>query len=274
MEDREQRFTGGLVLRYLGGKSRFKKEICGLINSLKPVMYYEPFLGGGSIFSGVIADHKIGSDYCEALMTMWKALKSGWEPPIIITEYYYRELQRKKDPNDPMTAVAGFGLSFGGKWFEGWVGDKMGDDGRNHALSVRRTLKDKIVGFGDCQLLHRSFEQISPIHPDTVVYCDPPYEGGSGSSKTGYGTGTGFDHRKFWEWVRVWSNPELNRVFLISEYSAPDDFRCILEMPVETLWAVGGENKKIKSVEKVFTHESTYDIIKDNISKSTLDDFL
>ena len=161
-------------MRYLGGKSRFKKEICGLINSLNPIFYYEPFIGGGSIFSGVNAQVKIGSDYCEALMTMWRALQEGWEPPLNITEDDYRKLQKTKDPKDPMTAVAGFGLSFGGKWFEGWVGDKMGEDGRNHALSVRRTLKDKIVGFGNCLLIHRSYADIAPYHSNVVVYCDPP----------------------------------------------------------------------------------------------------
>lgn len=56
-----------------------------------------------------------------------------------------------------------------------------------------------------------------PIPENSVVYCDPPYEG-----TTGYGNK--FDHAAFWEWARSREFP----VF-VSERSAPEDFAAVLE---------------------------------------------
>jgi len=53
------------------------------------------------------------------------------------------------------------------------------------------------------------------IPENSVVYCDPPYEGTEGY-------GNKFDHTAFWEWVRTREFP----VF-VSERSAPEDFMSV-----------------------------------------------
>lgn len=53
------------------------------------------------------------------------------------------------------------------------------------------------------------------IPENSVVYCDPPYEGCFGYGRT-------FDHDAFWEWVRTVKVP----VF-VSSYTAPEDFMSV-----------------------------------------------
>jgi DNA adenine methylase len=50
------------------------------------------------------------------------------------------------------------------------------------------------------------------------VYCDPPYQ----STKR---YETDFDNNAFWEWVRE-TTPKVKALY-VSEYEAPDDFKCI-----------------------------------------------
>ena len=52
-----------------------------------------------------------------------------------------------------------------------------------------------------------------------VFYCDPPYKGTKGYKDSG------FNHDEFWNYVRKMSKVGF-KVF-VSEYEAPDDFRCI-----------------------------------------------
>jgi len=60
------------------------------------------------------------------------------------------------------------------------------------------------------------------IPKEAIIYCDPPYKG-TAEYKEG-----GFDHDKFWEWVR--QTAKTNKLY-ISEYQAPDDFKSILSFP-------------------------------------------
>ena len=60
-----------------------------------------------------------------------------------------------------------------------------------------------------------------------LIYCDPPY-----SNTTAYAINRGFDHEAFWE-----RNRELEargHTVIISEYTAPDDFSCVLEIKTIT----------------------------------------
>jgi DNA adenine methylase len=53
-----------------------------------------------------------------------------------------------------------------------------------------------------------------------IIYCDPPYAG-TAEYKEG-----GFNHKEFWDWVRKISST--NKIY-ISEYTAPSDFKPLLE---------------------------------------------
>ena len=80
----------------------------------------------------------------------------------------------------------------------------------------------------------------SVVIPDNaVVYCDIPY---TGTSKYGKQS---FNHDDFWKWVREQTVP----VF-VSEYVAPDDFECILE--IEHISTLSSTNNSKRVVEKLF----------------------
>ena len=50
--------------------------------------------------------------------------------------------------------------------------------------------------------------------------------------------------------MREWAG---NNTVVISEYKAPDDFLCVLEMPTKTIIR-DAENKPLQSVERLFMY--------------------
>ena len=186
--------------------------------------------------SRIDAPVKIVSDACLPLITLLKAVQSGWEPPTTLSEEDYGWLKAINDPYDPMTAFAGFGCSFAGKWFGGYARCNRGDNyaknsssslrkqfGRNYAMNARNgLLKHKNDGVVFCCADYRAL-----VPQDALIYCDPPYAG-----TTGYNAVGKFDWEEFWDTMRVWSLTG-NTVF-ISEYAAPEDFVCVLEIPTNT----------------------------------------
>lgn len=91
------------------------------------------------------------------------------------------------------------------------------------------------------ELMSRDYKD-AKIPSEAIIYCDPPYKG-----TEEYREG-GFNHDEFWNYVRELS--KTNRVY-VSEYTAPSDFRVILEFDQNSTYA-GGQNKSQPS-EKLFT---------------------
>lgn len=77
-----------------------------------------------------------------------------------------------------------------------------------------------------------SYDEVE-IPEGAIIYCDPPYKG-TAEYKEG-----GFNHDKFWEWVKDISKK--NKIY-ISEYQAPEDFRPILKFPQKSTLQ-GGQQK-------------------------------
>ncbi len=74
-------------------------------------------------------------------------------------------------------------------------------------------------------------------------YTGPPY-----ADTTGYDGVGGFDSDTFWETMRTWGQ---RNTVVISEYTAPPDFGCVLEMATRTdLGDRAGE--KIPRIERLF----------------------
>lgn len=79
-----------------------------------------------------------------------------------------------------------------------------------------------------------------------LIYCDPPYK----DTIQAYGFNKEFDTDEFWEIMRKWSK---NNDVYISEYNAPDDFKCVLEIPTKTIIR-DNNNNPIYRTEKLFTY--------------------
>ena len=92
---------------------------------------------------------------------------------------------------------------------------------------------------------HSSYDEFTDFDKEDIVYCDPPY-----ASTKKYKDD--FDNNKFWEWARKVSK-KAKHVY-ISEYDAPDDFKCIWQMKKKDgLGRKKGKKQNIR-VEKLFVY--------------------
>lgn len=228
-------------MQYLGGKSRIAKQVCAVLEPLRNGRAYrEPFVGAGWVLqrmNGV----RYASDACESLIRMYLALQAGWVPPDTLSEEEYQRLSKARDPTDPMTAFAGFGCSFGGKYFGGMARSGM----RNYASNARNGLLKFAPRVQNVKFVCTDYILLS-LPGNELIYCDPPYEG-----TTSYAGGGTFDSMSFWETMREWS---VENSVVISEYKAPEDFRCIAEF--QTNLDMRSKNGKEERTERLFMHRS------------------
>lgn len=225
-------------MQYLGSKARIAKKILPIIlKGRKPDQYYvEPFVGGCNSIDKV-SGPRIGNDSNPYLIILWKSLQNGWIPPTTISKELYTDI--RKNPNNHLTELVCFvGLlcSFGGKWFGGYAANSKGD---NYAERGTRVLLKQIKHLLDVEFCSFEYNEIY-IPSNSIIYCDPPY-----ANTTQYKDK--FDSVKFWEWCRE-KFKEGHKIF-ISEYSAPDDFECLIEIPISTKL---NKNKDQPRIEKLF----------------------
>lgn len=211
-------------MRYLGGKTRLAKRITQAIfdNTPKRDLYIEPMIGGGSVFTTTASNFKkaIGSDIHQDLMLMYQALQKGWLPPDSLTEEEYQYL-KTQDPS-PLRAFAGFGCSFGGKWFAGYArgGDKnyAGQSYRNIMKQLPTlTLPTNVFQF-------RDYTSFTPEEVNgAVMYFDPPYQ-----HTTSYKGTAPFNHTLFFDTCRLYH--QQGATVFVSEFNTPEDFTPVLEV--------------------------------------------
>ena len=229
-------------MRYLGGKARIGKSLASIINRLAVEVnaktYSEPFCGMLGVGRHVEVGRRLFSDIHPDLVLFLKALQQGWLPPQSLGEEEYKELKRQKP--SALRAFAGFGCSFAGKFFGGYARDATTT---SYAPIARRSA-EKLSKFIRGSDLFECREYTKTPLCD-IVYCDPPYSG-----TTGYSTG-GFDHEKFWDWVRHRSK---SSIVLVSEYAAPKDFDSVWTKGVKTTIDCGAESgdRKNNRTEKLF----------------------
>lgn len=249
-------------MKYMGSKERIAKDILPIILKGRAggQYYVEPFCGGCNVIDKVTGN-RIASDNNKYLIALYKSLQLGYEFPIDLPkdvydsarrQYYDKEL--KKDGRymgDADLGWIGFIASANGRFFEGGysgksntkigtVRDYISESIRNVNRQINR-LKDVVfhnIDYKDLQL------------PDnSIVYCDIPYKG-----TKQYSTSKNFNHAEFWDWCRTISKQ--GHTVFISEYEAPQDFKCVWNKEVASSLSangVAGGNKI--STEKLFTIE-------------------
>lgn len=229
-------------MQYMGSKRLLAKHILPWIKAERRPgqTYVEPFVGGANMIEHVEGP-RIGADSNEYLIALWQALQSGWTPPKHITKAEYDYLKANKDEDKALTAWAGFGCSFGAKWFGGWIDKQITEKGeRDRQLGVRRSVVRQVKKLKDVRFVCSPYYDLD-IPPRSYIYCDPPYKG-----TTGYKNA--FDSDRFYQWVRDMSAAGHTVVF--SEYSAPDDFLQLWERPHKTNLNKNGEVR----TEHLFTY--------------------
>lgn len=234
----------------MGSKARVAADILSIIlpNRRPNQVYVEPFVGGCNVIDKVV-NPRIGNDSNCYLIAMWRALQCGWIPPIIDREVY-NSIRENKEAHPPeLVGWVGVNCSYSGKWFGGFAGKtptKINTVRDYQAEAHSHTLKQVGKLRGVDFRCGNYFDL--PIPPNSLVYCDPPYE-----DTTKYSVN--FDHSRFWYWVREISR---QHTVFVSEYTAPTDFECVWEKPVKSSLSANGKvggNKN--SVERLFRYHSS-----------------
>lgn len=228
-------------MRYFGGKARVGQRIADCINTVRceGQTYWEPFVGGAWVMCRVKpVGPRLGSDICQPLIALYQELQDGWEPPMSVTEADYQAAKRG-EVKPHVQAFIGFGCSFAGKWFGGFARGGHGADAptaarslrskldRNYAANARNSLLKKSCGMADVRFSCIDYRQ-PPFEPKGwLIYCDPPYAG-----TTGYSAAPPYNPSEFWEQCSRWAID--GNTVLVSEYKAPEDWTCVLEIPTKT----------------------------------------
>lgn len=246
-------------MRYQGSKARIAKHIIPFIaEHLNDDRWYvEPFMGGCNMFSKVDHPKKIGCDYNRYVVDMWNAFKDGKEPPTQVSEEEYLRLKElsssgaglEDETQSWLIGYVGNACSYGSSWFNGYAryNPKKRED---HILEAYNGTMRQIREFkhlSTSKFLYGDYESIN--YPEnSVIYCDPPYQ------STKRYMGGDFDHVRFWEWARKMSRK--GHIVLVSEYTAPDDFKCIWSMDRADGMPMS-HGKQGKKTEKLFVYSGT-----------------
>ena len=199
-------------MKYMGSKRRYARELLPIIleGRQNSQHYVEPFVGGFNMIDKV-QGRRIASDKNKYLISLFVAIQSGWEPPSQVEESLYLNIKNNKDDfPEHLVGFIGFGCSYGGKWFGGFARG----DGRNYADESKRNLMRQAEFIKGITIVNTSYDHLH-IPEDSIIYCDPPYEG-----TTGYGDE--FNHKGFWAWCEEKAISG-NTVF-VSEYNAPTNW--------------------------------------------------
>ena len=234
-------------MQYMGGKFRIRKQVASYLNSIREESqpYWEPFVGAAWILEQV---NKKGPNYASDanpyLISMWKALQDGWEPPATITEEQYLSIRNgQRDYPPELVAFVGFGCSWGGKWFGGYA---RGKEGRNYALNAKNSVMRQIHNLTSVKFFVGNFLETFVPERKMLIYCDPPY-----ATTTDYDAiEDEWDAKAFWDRVR-WLE-EHGHTVITSEYSAPEDAHCVLEIPTRTdMRSTNGQDPRIEKLFRI-----------------------
>lgn len=227
---------------YMGSKNRIAKELIPIITEkLKPNQWYvEPFVGGANMIDKIEHPYKLGADNNKYLIALLEAVQNGQELPEYINKDEYIAVKTNKDNYpDWYVGFVGFVSSFRAKFFGGYSGYCTTKTGiqRNYIKErINNILKQNLDGI---KLVCSSYDALD-IPANSIIYCDPPYNGTTKYKDS-------FDSDAFWQWCR--DKAKEGHSVYVSEYNAPEDFKCIWEKQINS--NLGGTSKT--ATEKLFT---------------------
>ena len=226
----------------MGSKNRIAKDILPIMLERRKEgqWWVEPFVGGANMIDKV-AGNRIGSDsnsYCiEALIAIRDCVIDLPKSNKQFTENNYKAL--RLDDDYKYKGYAGFAFSYGGKWLGGWSRNK--ENKRDYVAESYRNAINQSPLLQGVRLLNKSYLDLE-IPPNSIIYCDPPYEG----TTKYHGK---FNHSEFWQWCR--DKAKEGHTIFISEYNAPEDFDCVWSK--EIVSSLTKDTGSKKGVEKLFT---------------------
>lgn len=211
-------------MKYMGSKNRIAKYILPIILEKKHQDQYwvEPFVGGANMIDKV-KGKRIGADVNKYVIEALIAIRDYADKlPKDNKEFTEADYNRLRESDSyQFKGYAGFAYSYGGKWLGGWCRDK--DRKRDYVQEAYRNAINQSQNLQDITFILSSYKDLQ-IPPNSLIYCDPPYE-----STTKYKDDK-FIHKDFWQWCR--DKVKEGHTVFISEYNAPNDFKCLWQTEI------------------------------------------
>ena len=255
-------------MKYMGGKYFLAKDISQVMKQSvvdkDATDYLEPFCGALSVLTHMNENYNcVASDYHPDLIQLWKEVQAGsFQTPASMDEQEYLRIKELPSPS-ALKAFAGFGLSFGGKFFAGYANKYKNDKKEDFLQEVINSLKRKHPKIQNVEFICKAYDTWNPIKK--IIYCDPPYQITKNPIKYRRDTKhyDKFDNERFWDIMRKWS--QSNYVF-ISETYAPGDFIPIWQ---KESYRSASQSKKTRfknqsesfTVEKLFVHKNSIPLL-------------
>lgn len=199
--------------------------------------WVEPFVGGANMIDKVPSSYeRIGYDLNDHVIHALIDIRDNSEVlPDNVSESEYKSYKGLQA--ESITSWVRIACAYGGI-FEG-VMARGGN--RNYTKEAKNNALKQSPKIQNVQFICDSYENLS--FTNTLIYCDPPYQG-----TAGYKTGE-FDHEKFFDWCR--EQAKRNIVF-VSEYNAPDDFIEVWRGEIKTNFFSNRKSATHKAVERLF----------------------
>lgn len=226
-----------------------------LTKDLDDKTVFVDLFGGGMNVVSVIpsCERKVAVEYNKYIVALWKELQINGivHIPTEVSEEMYYDVKNDYINHggkyeDYIIGYAGVCCSFGASWFNGYAkfNPKKKEDHIKEAYNSLKKQVETFIDLEDTQFHNCSYDEIN-LADNAIVYCDPPY-----ASTKKYESD--FDNEAFWEWARRVSK-KVKHLY-ISEYGAPDDFKCVWQMKKKDgLGRKEGQKQKIK-IEKLFVY--------------------
>ena len=211
-------------MKYLGSKNRIAKHILPIMEQYRENRtWVEPFVGGANMIDKVNGN-RIGSDLNEYVIALLNEMsKPNFIAPEI-SEEKYNELKANKQHYEKwVVGYAGTQLSFGATWFGSYRRDSLGK--RNYCKEAQNNVNKQSKSLQGVVFLNSNYLDLQ-IHENSLIYCDPPYD--TKATKGKYKDN--FNHDIFWQWCR--DKHKEGHIVFVSEYNAPNDFKCVWEMKI------------------------------------------
>ena len=201
-----------------------------------------------------VTGNRLAADLNEYLIDMWIYLVYGADKIDFFEHIPFEKYSEQRDLynlhkkqkivlDDSEIAIVGwtgFAGSFNGRFFDGGY---SGHDvkGRDYIGEQVRNIKSQAKALKGTKFVHSDYLSLE-IPEHSIIYCDPPYKG---TKQYTYKV----DYDRFWQWCRDMA--KMGHKVFISEYEAPEDFKCVWEKETKTAM-----NQKItkKATEKLFVY--------------------
>lgn len=258
--------------------------------------YYEPFLGGGSVLMGFLEllennkDYNVSNIICsdinKDLIGIWNLIKNDLN--FLITEYtkhynifhelslvdkknYYTEQRRIFNNELSNVNNEHYALFF---WltrtcFNGLIRfNKKGEFTTSCHFSRSGIQPEKLIKIlkytsellnkYNVQFIHGSYEKIiKNVHPDDLLYCDPPYDKSDGMYQY-----NAFDFKKFIDWT---CTQECN---MLLSYDHTDDTKIdITNIYKNYIYINAGKSSFKKLLNNKDANIFSYDVLYINVKK-------